>query len=200
MQDGIHTEQTETHCPYCALQCGMSSGSGARSLDRRRARFPDQQGRAVPQGLDGGGAALCPGSADDAADARRARARRCARRPGTRRSTASSTACARPGVARPRCGRRVWRRRADQREGLHAGQVRARRAADRAISTTTAASAWRQRRPPTCGASASIAACRSRSQDIAAARTRSCWPAAIRPRPCRRSCNISTSSAAAAAG
>ena len=87
------------------------------------------------------------------------------RRPGTRRSVASPTRC-RATQARVRAGRgrRLRRRRADQREGVPARQVRARRAAAPRTSTTTAASACRRppRRPT--GPSASTAACRSRSR------------------------------------
>ena len=59
-------------------------------------------------------------------------ARRCARRAGTRRSTGSPRRSASsPGRARRGRGRLLRRRRADQREGLPARQVRPRRAAHR---------------------------------------------------------------------
>ena len=99
--------------------------------------------------------------------------------------------------ARRRRRRHPRQRRAHQREGLPARQVRARRASAPPTSTTTAATACRRARPPTCARSVSIAACRSRSP-TSRAPTSSCSPAAIRPRPCRPSCAISRRSSDAA--
>ena len=87
----------------------------------------------MPQGLDRRRVADLPRPSDNAPDARPQGRSACGPRPGTRRWTASPKPSARPsrrhGLG---CGRRVRRRRADQREGLPAGQVRPRGAAARA--------------------------------------------------------------------
>ena len=57
-----------THCPYCAMQCGMELVTrGRRSRGGRTRRS------AVPEGLDGGRPARPPRPADHAAGARDAR-------------------------------------------------------------------------------------------------------------------------------
>ena len=44
MYGGIHTEQTETHCPYCALQCGMSLVPERDRLTVAARDFPTNKG------------------------------------------------------------------------------------------------------------------------------------------------------------
>ena len=90
---------------------------------------PGQRGRAVPQGLERGRPARAPRAAHHAAAARPGDRRAAAGRRGTRRSTSSPTGCARlQRRARAGRGRGLRRRRADQREGLPARQVRPGRA------------------------------------------------------------------------
>ena len=116
----------DTHCPYCALQCAMRLDAvGGRRASRSSPRgLPDQPRRPVPEGLDVRGAAHRPGPAHHAAGARRGR-RAARRRPGTRRSTSSPARLARSRRAHGRDAvGGLRRRRADQREGLPAGQVR----------------------------------------------------------------------------
>ena len=188
-----------THCPYCALQCGMhvARGSGRRrrssatrdsrstreasasKAGRRRPRSIIPIGCRTPLVRDGTGR-LVPATWDEALS-------RIARR-------------IHEGSAelRTRRRRRVRRRLADQRESLPAGQVRARRAAAHRTSTTTAASACRPQPRLRHGRSASIAACRFR-WPIFRRPTRSCWSAATSPRRCRRSCGTSRRSKRTAA-
>ena len=172
-----------THCPYCALQCGMHLARCATLSDRRQCAFSRQQGRAVRQRL---------------VSRRHACASRSAAHPlirdGRERWPPATwdgaldrvaRASARPGRHGARRGRRLRQRRADQREGLPARQVRARRAAAPPTSTTTAASACRPAPPRRPAPSASIAACPSRSRTSRAPAS-SCSSAATSPRRCRR--------------
>ena len=149
---------TATHCPYCALQCGMTV-AGARRSRSPHART-SRPTRAVCARRAGPPAELLD-------------QRRTAHHPAARTARpvgwddaldfVADRIRARPGRARPRRRRRVRRRRADQREGLPARQVRPRRAAHQRRSTTTAGSACRRPPRPATARSASTAACRSRS-------------------------------------
>src|SRR3954451_18385444 len=44
MYDGIRTETTDTHCPYCALQCGMSLVPVVDRLTVAARDFPTNKG------------------------------------------------------------------------------------------------------------------------------------------------------------
>ena len=117
-----------THCPYCALQCGMlvtADERDGRRASAPNAKFPVNKGGLCLKGwtaaetlthrdarapLVRGNGVLVEPSWDAALDAVAARIRDTGQR------------------ARPRRGRRVRRRLAHQREGLPARQVRARRA------------------------------------------------------------------------
>ena len=173
-------ETIATHCPYCALQCGMHLVGARRraSTVTGDREVPGQQGRPVRQRVDGRGDARASRSAAHAAGAQR----RGALVPvdvGRRARSASPTRIRRrAGAARARCGRRLRRRLADQRKGLPARQVRARRARHRehrlqrpllhVVGGGAAANA----------PSASTAACRFRSRTSRSA-TSSCSSAAI---------------------
>ena len=87
--------EVATHCPYCALQCGMTLAADADGVRGPAPAVPHQRGRAVPEGLDRRRAARPPRTAHHPAGARRPRTPRCGRPPGTRRSTGSSPASAR---------------------------------------------------------------------------------------------------------
>ena len=119
---------TETHCPYCSLQCGMRLAGRPHPRGERLGGVPGQPRRAVPQGLDGDRAAPPPGAADHAAGARpghrRAGPGHLGRGAGPRRREAVRAARG----ARQRRRRGLRRRRADQREGLPAREVRPGRA------------------------------------------------------------------------
>ena len=104
--------------------------------------FPTNRGGLCQKGWTARGGADRAGPAHHAAGPRRDG--ELGRRPGRRRWASSPAGVhARPGRARPRRGRGVRRRRADQREGLPARQVRPGRAAAPGTSTTTAGSACR---------------------------------------------------------
>ena len=120
---------TETHCPYCSLQCGLRLVGARAPQVEAWEEFPVNRGRPVPQGLDRRPALLkhrerltTPLVRDPATGELRAghlgRGARPHRRPAQ---------CA-AGGPRERRGRGLRRRRPDQREGLPAGQVRPRRA------------------------------------------------------------------------
>ena len=185
-----------THCPYCALQCGMHLVERARRPDRPGQRtVSGEQRRTVRQGLDRGGDARASGS-----PARAARPRH--RRPlaaghlgrGARRDRRRIQPD--PAPPRTRRGRRLRQRLADEREGVPARQVRARRARHVATSTTTAASACRRRRRPANRAFGIDRGLPFPLDDIPRRRRRSCWSAATPPRRCRRSCSTSRRSSA----
>ena len=121
--------KTATHCPYCSLQCGMDL-----ARDDRRATVADARGGGLcSKGWTSAELLDHPERLTDAAGPRPSAERRCARRAGTRRSTGSraSRDSRADATAATRSGLR--RRRADQREGLPARQVRPGRAAHRAI-------------------------------------------------------------------
>ena len=102
----------------------------ALEVSRRAARLPDQPRRAVPEGLDRRRGAARPPDRLTTPLVRDRDRRARAGRPGTRRSTCVAGRLARAaGDARRRRGRGLRRRRADQREGLPARQVRPGRAA-----------------------------------------------------------------------
>ncbi len=107
MDGGVGLASVETHCPYCALQCGMKLSAGAcgRVAAWTRARdFPTNKGGLCQKGWT---AAALLDSPDRLTTplVRDAKGGRCARRPGTRRSAASRTASRR---SRPRTGRTRW--------------------------------------------------------------------------------------------
>ena len=163
---GVRT--TDTHCPYCALQCAMTltrdgrGGPGGRPRWSCRTRVPDQPRRAVPEGLDVGRAAALAPDRLTTPLVRGADGRCCTTR-GTTRSTLVADRLRRiRGEHGAGCRRGVRRRRPHQREGVPAGQVRPPGAAARRTSTTTAGSACPPRRPPATARSASTAGCRSR--------------------------------------
>ena len=194
------SDDPTTHCPYCALQCGMTlERAASRAGGRGLAGLPGQRGRPVPEGLDRGRAARPPRAADHAAGARprdrRAAGGRLGRGARPRRRPAPRA----PARARPRRGRRLRRRRADQREGLPARQVRPGRAAAPARSTTTAASACRRRPRPRNRAFGIDRGLPFPLADLERDRRRWCWSARTSPRPCRRSCGTSTGCASTAA-
>ena len=159
---------TRTHCPYCSLQCGIT-------LDRRRGRpatvaaaagVPDQPGRAVPEGLDRRPSCSTipqrlPPTGPDRARRPRQPARTGHLGRGARPDRRTASAGSRRAHGRDAVGV-LRRRRADQREGVRARQVRPGRPAHRRRSTTTAASACPRRRRRPTGRSASTAGCRSR--------------------------------------
>ena len=158
-----------THCPYCALQCGMhvARRRGRRSTVVGNADVPGQQGRPLREGLVGRRDARASRSAARAAGARRRTGALEAGDVGRRARRDRGADSRESSAPRPRRGRRVRRRRADQREGLPARQVRARRARhvehrlqrpllhvvggggrDRARSASTAACRFRSRTSP----------------------------------------------------
>ena len=141
--------EAATHCPYCALQCGMTLRIGASGTLERRAPATSRP-TAAGCARRAGPRPSCSTTPERLTtplvrDARRAS---CARR---RWDEALDRVADRlrelQADARPRRRRGVRRRRADQREGLPARQVRPGRAAHRRTSTTTAGSACRRRRP-----------------------------------------------------
>ena len=155
---------TDTHCPYCALQCAMTAhpDAGGPAAGRGRpARLPDQPGRPVPEGLDQRRGAPRPRPAHAAAAARRRRGAAPGRlgRGARRRRRGRTTG---PAASRPGRGGGVRGRRADQREGLPARASSPGSRCGPRWSTTTAGSACPRRRPPATGPSASTAGCRSR--------------------------------------
>ena len=168
----VTSQTVKTHCPYCAFQCGMDGDHDARHGDASCASAPIRTSRSTAGRC--ASRASRPAALLDhpervrqpaAARARTGAWRRCR---GTPRSTSSPSGCSRmQSAARRRRIGGVRQRRADQREGVPARQVRARRAAARRTSTTTAATAWPRRRPGRTAPSASTAACPSRSRDIA---------------------------------
>ena len=123
--DSVSTA-VSTHCPYCALQCGMDlTCEGDRIGVAGNRRFPVNEGGLCLKGWSAAATLqhpdrllsplarnadgmLEPVSWEIAIDRIASAIRRDA------------------GEVRPRCGRRVRRRLADQREGLSAGEVRAR--------------------------------------------------------------------------
>jgi hypothetical protein len=167
----------EAHCPYCALQCGMSlrhvsprDGDGAAR--GRGEELPREPGRAAPKGwiaaglLRSGERLVTPP----------ARPRRGAPLPlvaGTRRwDEALDRVAAEIGRLQRAYGNDaagMFGGGADQREGVLAGRVRPRRAAHSETSTKTAGYACRRRPARRRGRSAPTTGCRSR------------WP--IWPRP-----------------
>ena len=122
------TTAVSTHCPYCALQCGMDvTCDGDRIEIAGNKRFPVNEGGLCLKGwtaaetirhperllsplVRNAAGTLEPASWQSAID-----------------RIASAIRCDAGGL-RPRCGRRVRRRVADQREGVSAGKVRACRA------------------------------------------------------------------------
>ena len=63
-----HSVTSSTHCPFCALQCGMHLTGTADSVHvAGNARFPRQQGRPLRQGLARGRDAGASGPPDNAA-------------------------------------------------------------------------------------------------------------------------------------
>ena len=166
---------TRTHCPYCAFQCGMTirvlgkRGSTAPPAVHVRGdeAFPVNRGQMCIKGFTSARAARPPG----AAGARRC----CAGAAGALVPASWETALdfvaerllAHPRRARPGGAGGLRQRRAHQREGVPARQVRPRSRFARRTSTTTAATAWRRRRPGRTAPSASTAGCRFRSSDIA---------------------------------
>ena len=92
-------DDPSTHCPYCALQCGMRLTEGRRAPQVSAwEEFPVNQGALCQQGLE----RRRPGAGTASASRRRwcatGRAASCGRRRGTRRSTWSRAGC-------PRCAR-----------------------------------------------------------------------------------------------
>ena len=168
---------TDTHCPYCALQCAMTltradgAAEGAAPVVVAGRDFPTNRGGLCKKGWTSAELLRSPDRLTDPARARRRR--RAARdRVGCRArphraigSAPSARRTARDAVAVFGGGG------PHEREGLPAGQVRPRSRSARAASTTTAASACR--RPPlrATARSASTAGCRSRSADLDAAST-----------------------------
>ena len=144
-----------------ARRPGAGRYGGAGRAARRRARQP---GRAVPEGLDGRGAAHRPGPADPAAGAAHGTVRwsPCTWDEALDRVAAAFAADPR---AQHGAGRRrgVRRRRADQREGLPARQVRPGRAAARAHRLQRPVLHVVGRGGAATARSGSTAGCRSRS-------------------------------------
>ena len=153
-----------THCPYCALQCGMPlRGDGPRRGRRcGRRDFPTNRGRLCQKGwtaaellhaadrlttplVRGADGQLEPASWDEALDIVAARLARIRAEHG-------------PDAVAVFGGGGLTNEKAYQ-----LGQVRPGRAAAPARSTTTAGSACRRPRPPATAPSASTAGCRSRS-------------------------------------
>ena len=157
-------DASSTHCPYCALQCGMTAGAGdgarwrcgrGRSSRSTRAACAARAGRRPRCSATASGspprwcatarpASCAPVGWDEALDRSPPRLRRAA------------------GRARPRRRRRLRRRRADQREGLPARQVRPGRARHQPDRLQRPLLHVLGRRRPATAPSASTAACRSR--------------------------------------
>ena len=153
----------DTHCPYCSLQCGMTlerAGRALRGRGRGRSSRSTRARCAARAGPPPGCAATASGSPRRWCGT--ARPASCGRRLGRGARPRRRPARRAPRRARPRRGGGLRRRRADQREGLPARQVRPGRAAAPARSTTTAAGACRRPRRPATGPSASTGGCRSR--------------------------------------
>ena len=111
-----------------AVWDAVGAGSAvAGSADGGRAGVSDQSRRPVPQGLDSGRAAAIGGPAADAVDARPARGSAASGELGRGAGADRSRDQGDPGAPRGGRGGAVWRRWADEREGLHVGQVRPRR-------------------------------------------------------------------------
>ena len=171
---GTITRTTETHCPYCSLQCGMTMTAGDR---------PGHPGRRRTSRPTAAGCAPRAGSAAELLDHPERLTRPLVRdRPGRPHQPAASRAAGttpwtgssrRSDAPRPSTagrGRLLRRRRADQRAGLPARQVRPGRAAHQRRSTTTAGSACPRRR--------------RRGQPRVRHRPRACrsrWPTSPRP-------------------
>ena len=160
---GLMATRVSTHCPYCAMQCGMDLVVGAAGrVDVEARDFPVNRGGLCQKGWTAAALLDHAERLDRAAGARPAGRRL---RPVTwdealDRITTEIAPVS--GAPRPRGGRRLRRRRADEREGVRAGQVRAGRAAHLAD---------RLQRPllhvvgggrRSSGPSASTAGCRSR--------------------------------------
>ena len=123
--DSVSTS-VSTHCPYCALQCGMDlTCEGDRIGVAGNRRFPVNEGGLCLKGWSAAATLQHPdrllsplarnadGMLEPVVVGDRDRQNRI-------RDSRDA------GEVRPRCGRRVRRRLADQREGLSAGEVRAR--------------------------------------------------------------------------
>ena len=153
---------TRTHCPYCAFQCGMTVSQALEV--RPDDDFPVNRGQMCIKGFTSASLLDHPSAADDAAAARR-------RRPaapgelGRPRSTSSPSGCWRSARAHgAEALARVRQRRADQREGLPARQVRPRwRSRTPQHRLQRPLLHGRRRRPARTARSASTAGCRSRS-------------------------------------
>ncbi len=125
-----------THCPYCALQCGMHVASrpvgdtGGRMVVSGNAKFPVNEGGLCVKGwsaaatLDHPERLTSPLVRDASGAAAADELGRCAE---VRRGEARRRAAA----IRARRRRRFRRRLADEREGVSAGQVRPRRTGHR---------------------------------------------------------------------
>ena len=133
--DRSMTRRSPTHCPYCALQCAQSLR--ARRMPCRRCEvaardFPTNRGGMCQKGWTSAEVLTRDRPPDHAARAARGR-RRWPLEPALGRGARPRAArlAAIQARARPRRRRGVRRGRPDQREGLHAGQVRPGRAAAR---------------------------------------------------------------------
>ncbi len=180
---------TATHCPYCALQCGMNVTSGTGRAGRVGERgLPRQQGRPVREGLDGARDARASGTAADAAHPHAPRDRSNPRRWDDALDLIAQRFGEIADALRAGRRRRVRRRRAHEREVVPARQVRARRA--RHLE-------HRLQRPVlhVVGRGRVDNGVRPRSRTAVSARRTSrrppssCLPAPTSPRRCRRSCS-----------
>ena len=176
----------------------ISSCEGDRDRRRRQHEVSRQRGRAVREGMVGGGDAASSRSPADAARARRRRTRSSPvswdERPRSDRVGVSRDA----GRVRPRCRRRVRRRIADQREGVPAGKVRARgaRHGEHRLQRPVLHVVGGRRRHERAGRRSRPAVSTRRHSAMP---KRFCSSAATWRRRCRRSCGTSRRSSATAA-